>query len=74
MLSKRLVDWWHGNDQTGRLANKSTLSFEVQASPVCLQTFRIDHTHVVDSKNVLFYMKDGKIWHNALVNSSDPQP
>jgi len=40
-----------------------------QASPVCLQTFRIDHTHVVDSKNVLFYMKDGKIWHNALVNS-----
>jgi hypothetical protein len=40
-----------------------------QAAPVCLETFRIDHTHVLDSRNVLFYMKDGKIWHNALKNS-----
>jgi hypothetical protein len=39
------------------------------ASPVCLQVSRIDHTHVQDSKNVLFYMKDGKIWHNALANA-----
>jgi hypothetical protein len=40
-----------------------------QAAPVCLETFRIDHTHVVDSQNVLFYMKGGKVWHNALKNS-----
>jgi hypothetical protein len=40
-----------------------------QASPVCLETFRIDHTSVVDSKNILFHMKDGKVWHNALRNS-----
>jgi hypothetical protein len=40
-----------------------------KASPVCLETFRIDHTSVVDSKNILFHMKDGKVWHNALKNS-----
>jgi hypothetical protein len=40
-----------------------------QASPVCLQTIRIDHTHVLDAKNVLFYMKDGKVWQNRLQNS-----
>ncbi len=39
------------------------------AAPVCLQTYRIDHTSVVDSKNILFHMKDGKVWHNALKNS-----
>lgn len=39
------------------------------ASPVCLQVSRIDHTHVVDAKNVLFYMKGGKVWHNALRNA-----
>ncbi|MEI9932591.1 MAG: hypothetical protein WDM89_19150 [Rhizomicrobium sp.] len=40
-----------------------------QSAPVCLQTYRIDHTHVVDSKNILFYMKDGKIWHNSLIQA-----
>jgi len=39
-----------------------------QASPVCLWTYRIDHTSVLDSKNILFHMKDGKVWHNALQN------
>ncbi len=39
-----------------------------RAAPVCLQSFRIDHTSVQDSKHVLFHMKDGKIWLNTLVN------
>jgi len=39
------------------------------ASPVCLWSYRIDHTSVLDSKNILFYMKDGKVWHNTLQNS-----
>jgi hypothetical protein len=39
------------------------------ASPACIQVSRIDHTHVVDAKNVLFYMKNGKIWHNGLQNA-----
>jgi hypothetical protein len=45
------------------------VALPAQASPVCLETFRIDHTSVVDSKNILFHMKDGKVWHNALRNS-----
>jgi len=40
-----------------------------QASPVCLELNRIDHTSVVDSKNILFHMKGGKVWHNGLKNS-----
>jgi hypothetical protein len=40
-----------------------------QAAPVCLQTIRIDHTSVVDSKSILFHMKGGQIWKNTLLNS-----
>ncbi len=40
-----------------------------QASPVCLETFRINHTDVEAAHNILFHMKDGKVWHNALKNS-----
>lgn len=35
-------------------------------APVCLQSRSIDHTHVVDSKTVLFYMRGGQIWQNDL--------
>jgi len=39
--------------------------------PVCIRPFdtptgSIDHTHVVDARTVLFYMRDGKIWKNTL--------
>lgn len=37
--------------------------------PVCLRLDmpkNIDHTHVVDDRTVLFYMRDGKIWKNTL--------
>lgn len=32
----------------------------------CLWTYQIDHTHVVDPRTVVFYMKDGKAWTNTL--------
>lgn len=39
--------------------------------PVCIRPFdlptgSVDHTHVVDPKTILFYMRDGKIWKNSL--------
>lgn len=39
------------------------------AAPVCLQTYRIDHTSVLDSKTIIFHMKDGKQWKNTLMNA-----
>lgn len=33
---------------------------------VCLWTYQIDHTHVVNSRTILFHMKDGHIWQNNL--------
>jgi hypothetical protein len=32
----------------------------------CLWTYMIDHTHVVNPRTVVFYMKDGKAWTNTL--------
>lgn len=34
--------------------------------PVCLEVSRIDHTHVVDPRTILFYMRGGAIWKNTL--------
>ncbi|MBU6442897.1 MAG: hypothetical protein KGR48_03210 [Alphaproteobacteria bacterium] len=40
-----------------------------QASrPVCLRTIQIDHTEVPNSRTILFYMRDGKVWQNTLLN------
>lgn len=36
---------------------------------VCLWTYNIDHTHYVDPRTVLFYMKDGHVWQNNLRSS-----
>lgn len=36
------------------------------SAPVCLETYLIDHTHTVDPKTILFYMRDGTIWQNTL--------
>lgn len=38
----------------------------VMAAPVCLNTFYIDSSHVVDSKTIIFRMKDGTQWRNTL--------
>jgi hypothetical protein len=32
----------------------------------CLWTYNIDHTHVVNPRTLLFYMKDGNVWRNDL--------
>ena len=32
----------------------------------CLMAVDVDHTHVVDQSNILFYMRDGKIWRTHL--------
>lgn len=40
-------------------------------APTCIRPFdfstgSVDHTHVVNPTTILFYMRDGKIWKNAL--------
>ena len=35
---------------------------------VCINTMQIDHTTVPDPRTILFYMRGGKIWKNALRN------
>lgn len=37
----------------------------------CVNLMRIDHTHVVDNRNILFYMRGGNIYLNRL---SHPVP
>jgi len=32
----------------------------------CMDLMRIDHTHVVDDQNILFYMRNGDIYLNTL--------
>jgi len=39
-----------------------------KAASVCLQTFQIDHTSVLDTKTIIFHMKGGKAWKNTLLN------
>lgn len=37
-----------------------------KAGQVCIEAHEIDHTHVVDPRTILYYMRDGKIWQNTL--------
>ena len=39
------------------------------AAPVCLNSYYIDHTTVVDAKTILFRMKNGTVWRNTLHTS-----
>lgn len=36
------------------------------SGPTCIQSELIDHTHTVNPKTVLFYMRGGKVWQNDL--------
>jgi hypothetical protein len=36
------------------------------ARPICLDSHRIDHTKVPDSRHIVFYMQDGSQWSNEL--------
>ncbi|HEX3675210.1 MAG TPA: hypothetical protein VHU87_13135 [Rhizomicrobium sp.] len=37
-------------------------------SHTCLRSMDIDHTSVPDGRTLLFHMKDGHVWKNALMN------
>jgi hypothetical protein len=43
-----------------------TVQTEAADRQVCLRADHIDHTKVVNTSTVLFYMKDGKVWQNNL--------
>jgi len=40
----------------------------INPNTVCLWTYLIDHTHFISPRTILFYMRNGKIWQNTLVN------
>lgn len=50
------------------LAAASIAFTAVSASggPICLDSYRIDHTKVPDSRHIEFYMRDGSSWSNEL--------
>ena len=33
---------------------------------VCLTSYQVDHTKIVDDSTIIFYMKNGKAWKNTL--------
>lgn len=39
------------------------------AAPVCLDTYRIQNTTVPNARTIIFHMKDGSAWRNALKNA-----
>jgi hypothetical protein len=39
-----------------------------QKRPVCLRSYLVDHTQIKDDRTILFYMRDHKVWANALAN------
>ena len=41
---------------------------------VCLDATEIDHTHVLNNRQVLFYMKNRKVWLNTLNNTCTTLP
>ncbi len=40
-----------------------------QSGGVCIDATDIDHTHVLNNRQVLFYMKNRKVWLNTLRNT-----
>ncbi len=43
-------------------------SAEADTPRVCLRSSDIDRTSVPDARTILFHMKGGKVWKNALMN------
>jgi hypothetical protein len=41
-----------------------------KADTNCVSLLQIDHTHVVDNQNILFYMRGGDIYLNTLEHSA----
>jgi len=50
-------------------APASTLAADAAGKPVCLDVNRIDHTEVLNSRQILFYMYGKKVWLNTLTNN-----
>jgi len=50
------------------LAAAACLSFTAAqaAESVCLSTYQIDRTKIVDDSTIIFYMHNGKAWKNTL--------
>lgn len=46
----------------------SAFAADAAGKPVCLDVNRIDHTEVLNSHQILFYMNGKKIWLNTLAN------
>jgi hypothetical protein len=46
-----------------------TWSSSVAAAPVCLDTYLIDHTSVLNARTIVFHLKDGSAWQNNLKNA-----
>ena len=44
----------------------ASAQYDPARSPSCLQLGRIERTEVVDTRNILFYLKDRAIYQNAL--------
>ncbi|MBV9330504.1 MAG: hypothetical protein JOZ55_03010 [Alphaproteobacteria bacterium] len=40
-----------------------------QGAPVCLESFQIRNTTIVDPRTILFHMNNGTTWRNTLKNA-----
>jgi hypothetical protein len=45
------------------------LAAPAMAAPVCLDSTRIQDTHVQNPRTIDFHMRDGTVWRNTLKNS-----
>lgn len=50
-------------------APASAFAADAAGKPVCLDVNRIDHTEVLNSRQILFYMYGKKVWVNTLTNN-----
>jgi hypothetical protein len=51
------------------IAVAATSVVPASAAPICLRTYLIDRTKVIDAKTVDFRMRDGTVYRNVLRNS-----
>lgn len=48
------------------VAQAGTETAPMASGPACIQSELVDHTHTLNPKTVLFYMRGGKVWQNDL--------
>ena len=48
------------------VASLSMTSIYAESNNVCLTTYQIDRTKIVDDSTIIFYMHNGKAWVNTL--------